>query len=430
MVIATQTVEAGIDLDARLLVTDLSPWASFVQRCGRVGRNDTYPDAAVIVVENGEMLPYEEAELVATRQRLAGLSDAAVRELMGIEAPPQPGVGERLTADTFQLLFDTHPLEQGDIDISPYLRVGEMRDVSLLWRKSPGPTMAPATDLELCSVPLRALQRRFNMVWTPRGDGWAEIPSNQLRVGEMAAVPCSAGGYVQEIGWQHTAVLPVPEVSIEVLQLDPEDRNSFGTSVPVKLPQHLSDAREEATVLCRELAIGPQIAEQVVRSAWLHDIGKAHPVFQETMRSNGCGEGQWAKAPGWGSRHSRAGFRHEMASALAALHFGEDDLVAYLLMSHHGKVRLRLEPFPWQSRDGPLHGVIDGEELPAVAGVTPAAPLTFPPKGLGKGWSPLCRRLLRSHGPFELAFLEAVVREADLRASRRWQIPLPPTPCI
>lgn len=430
VVVATQTVEAGVDLDARLLVSDLCPWASFVQRCGRVGRNDTYADAAVIVLENGEALPYQEAELVATRQRLAGLSDASVRELMGVEAPPQPGAGERLTADTFQLLFDTHPLEQGDIDISPYLRVGEMRDVSLLWRTTPGPTMAPATDLELCPVPLRALQRRFPMVWSPRGDGWAEIPSSQLRVGDMAAVPCSAGGYDQELGWQPTAVLPVPEVSIETLQLDPEDRNSFGTSVPVTLPQHLRDARDEADSLCQELGIASPLVDQVVRSAWLHDIGKAHPVFQQTMRANGCGEGQWAKAPGWGSRHSRTGFRHEVASALAALHLGEEEMVVYLLMSHHGKVRLRLEPFPWQSRDGPLHGVFDGEELPAVDGVTPATPLAYPTKGLGKGWSPLVRRLLRSHGPFLLATLEAAVREADIRASRRWQIPVPTTPCI
>ena len=32
VVVATQTVEAGVDLDARLLVTDLCPWASILQR--------------------------------------------------------------------------------------------------------------------------------------------------------------------------------------------------------------------------------------------------------------------------------------------------------------------------------------------------------------------------------------------------------------
>ncbi|WP_259738076.1 DEAD/DEAH box helicase [Synechococcus sp. CS-205] len=429
VVMATQTVEAGVDLDARLLVTDLCPWASFVQRCGRVGRNATYADATVIVLEPEMALPYEEAELEDTRQRLAGLNDVAVRELMGVEAPPQPGEGERLTANTFTQLFDTHPLEQGDIDIAPYLRVGEMRDASLLWRESLGPSMPPATDQELCPVPLRALQQRFPMVWSPRGDGWAEIPSAQLQVGSVAAVACSAGGYDLQQGWQPTSTTAVPEVAIEASRLEPEDRSSFGVSVPVTLPQHLNDAWEEAEALCQALAIPSPMAELVIRSAWLHDIGKAHPVFQGTMRANGCGEGQWAKAPGWGSRHSRPGFRHEVASALAALHLGEEDLITYLLMSHHGKVRLRLEPFPWQNRDGPLHGVIAGEELPAVEGVSPATTLPYPPRGLGKGWAPMARHLLRSHGPFRLAALEAVIREADFRASRRWQVPPPTTPC-
>jgi CRISPR-associated endonuclease/helicase Cas3 len=221
----------------------------------------------------------------------------------------------------------------------------------------------------------------------------------------------------------------VEPVAITPLLLDSEDHSSFGVSVPVTLPQHLNDAQEEAAALCIALAVPETIAPVVVRAAWLHDIGKAHPVFQATMRANGCDAGQWAKAPGRGSRHIRPGFRHEVASALAAVHLGEDPLIAYLLMSHHGKVRLRLEPFPWQDADAPLHGVIDGEELPAVPGVSPATALPYPAVGMGKGWGPLCRRLLRTHGPFRLAAAEALIREADARASRRWQIYTASTPC-
>lgn len=421
VVVATQTVEAGIDLDARLLITDLCPWASFVQRCGRVGRNNTYAEAAVVVIEPAIALPYSEAELAETRQRLEGLDDVCVRQLMAVEAPAQPGEGLRLTEDTFQQLFDTHPLEQGDIDISPYLRVGEMRDVSLLWREQPGPEMAPAADAELCQAPLRAVQQRFPSVWVPRGDGWTEIPSALLAVGSVAAVSSAAGGYDPSVGWLPACIAMVPMIEAPAASGPEEDRSSFGASVAVTLPQHLADTREEAESLCMSLAISDALADQVQRAAWLHDIGKAHPVFQATMRANGCGEGQWAKAPGWGSRHSRPGFRHELASALAALQQGEEPLVSYLLMAHHGKIRLRLQPFPW-ARDGPLHGVEEGDILPPVAGVSEAVTLRYPPTGLGKGWSPLCRRLLQQHGPFVLAWLEGVIREADARASRRWQI--------
>ncbi len=430
VVVATQTVEAGIDLDARLLITDLCPWASFVQRCGRVGRNNTYADAAVIVVEPAEELPYGGAELDETRGRLDGLGDACVRNLMAVEAPAQPDLGRRLRGDIFtQDLFDTHPAAQGDIDISPYLRVGDMRDVSLLWRPEPNPAMATPEDSELCSVPLRALRQRHPNVWIPRGDGWIEIPSGQLPVGGVAAVACAAGGYDPQQGWLPESLAAVAPIAVSPAALEPEDRRSFAFKVAVTLPQHLSDAREEATALCEALSLPRELAEDLIRSAWLHDIGKAHPVFQATMRANGCSEGQWAKAPGQGSRHERQGFRHEVASALAALQLGEKELVAYLLMSHHGKVRLRLDPFPWQADDDPLHGVIDGEELPAVEGVCGATALNYPPMALGRDWSAIARRLVRTYGPFRLAWLEALIREADARASRRWQSSSPPSPC-
>ncbi len=427
VVVATQTVEAGIDLDARLLVTDLCPWASFVQRCGRVGRNHTYPEAAVVVVEPAQALPYREEELAETRLRLEGLGgDACVRNLMGVEAPGQRDEGKRLRGDIFmQDLFDTHPAAQGDIDISQYLRVGDMTDVALLWRNEPDPAMPPPEDAELCSVPLQALQKRHPRVWTPRGDGWQEIPSSLLSVGAMAAVACGAGGYSSRQGWLPEAKEFVDPIPIQATRLEQEERRSFSYYAAVSLPQHLSDAREEATSLCEALSLAPGQAEVLLRSAWLHDIGKAHPVFQATMRANGCGDGQWAKAPGHGSRHERPGFRHEVASALAALQMGEEELVAYLLMSHHGKVRLRLDPFPWQADDDPLHGVIDGEELPAVEGVCGALALAYPPMALGQDWSAMARRLVRTHGPFRLAWLEALIREADARASRRWQTSSP-----
>ena len=38
IVIATQAVEAGVDVSARLLITELAPWASMVQRFGRCNR--------------------------------------------------------------------------------------------------------------------------------------------------------------------------------------------------------------------------------------------------------------------------------------------------------------------------------------------------------------------------------------------------------
>ncbi len=43
IIIATQVVEAGVDISARTLITELAPWASVVQRigrCNRTGKDD------------------------------------------------------------------------------------------------------------------------------------------------------------------------------------------------------------------------------------------------------------------------------------------------------------------------------------------------------------------------------------------------------
>src|SRR5207244_7194535 len=92
-------------------------------------------------------------------------------------------------------------------------------------------------------------------------------------------------------------------------------------------------------------------AASVIRAAHTHDLGKAHNIFQETMRRAYPGSDDqtiWAKSGGR-ARHARQGFRHELASALAWLAKGEGDdrdLVAFLLAAHHGKVRLSLRALP------------------------------------------------------------------------------------
>jgi len=79
IIVATQVVEAGVDISAGLLVTELAPWSSLVQRFGRCARWGG--QAKVIVAGLGlkgdKAKPYEEEALVAARDVLAYLSDVA-----------------------------------------------------------------------------------------------------------------------------------------------------------------------------------------------------------------------------------------------------------------------------------------------------------------------------------------------------------------
>jgi CRISPR-associated endonuclease/helicase Cas3 len=112
------------------------------------------------------------------------------------------------------------------------------------------------------------------------------------------------------------------------------------------------------------------------------------------------------------------------------------DLLAYLIGSHHGKVRGALHAAPkdqdYRDRDGrglPIRGVREGDLLPTVQLAPEGSPLpeialTLTPAAIGLStrtglsWRERCLGLLERFGPAGLAFLEALLRAADVRASR------------
>src|SRR5262249_38370447 len=52
VIVATQVIEAGVDINADLMITDAAPWASMVQRFGRVNRDGNKPHARIYWVRN------------------------------------------------------------------------------------------------------------------------------------------------------------------------------------------------------------------------------------------------------------------------------------------------------------------------------------------------------------------------------------------
>lgn len=58
IIVSTQVIEAGFDLDASLLITELAPLDSLIQRAGRVARGDSTTGEVIIAdVENAEPYP-------------------------------------------------------------------------------------------------------------------------------------------------------------------------------------------------------------------------------------------------------------------------------------------------------------------------------------------------------------------------------------
>lgn len=483
IIVATQAIEAGVDLSARVLFTELAPWASLVQRfgrCNRYGEFNQSADAQVFWLDVADSRPYVGEELNAARTLLSPLESAAPASLPPVttDAPLYPVLRRKDFLD----LFNTDPDLSGfDVDVAPYVRDADDADVLLFWRSfnEDVQDQPPAGRDELCRAGLGAAKKLLDrlevghaFVWDTLTRRWSQLVPKQarLRPGMTLMLDAAKGGYASNLGLypdERNPIAPAhPSLAFNgaVLEAYDEEHRSLlptATSQPqreIALSMHLADVESEARELCNLLSITDNNA--VIRAARWHDVGKAHAAFQymlnrahELGTGEPLGDGFWAKSgrkagrqagkaeyamKSGGALSKRPHFRHELASMLAWLdqHSNETDanLIAYLIAAHHGKVRMSLRALPGEAEapHGQLfaRGVWDGDVLPAIvfadSEAVPDVALHLDLMQLGEGrqgssWSTRTQELLREHGPFRLAWLESVVRVADWRATRKEQ---------
>ncbi|HMO64210.1 MAG TPA: CRISPR-associated endonuclease Cas3'' [Verrucomicrobiota bacterium] len=460
IVIATQAVEAGVDVSARLLITELAPWSALVQRLGRCNRYADIPDAEVLWVDiepdaKGELpLPYQADELVPARDALTKpepLTDASPAALLergktvAEKKIIRPVIRRRDLVD----LFDTTPDICGqDLDVSRYIRDGEDSDVQFFWRDIVKNTEPPDTEPqptrdELCRVSIGDAAKFLKSDktrawrWNPLEREWGTAKS--VRPGGVYLIATDAGGYSDALGWTgETKDKPTPHPPAasdsEAHDSDPDTLSQK----PQSIAEHTALVVAATDALATAINFAAEDKVALHTAALWHDVGKAHDAFQAMLRNGDdpLAHTLWAKSASLDGKCQRPGFRHELASALAWLLAGPDDaperdLVAYLIAAHHGKVRLSIRSLPNEpTPDGEdrlfARGVWHGDKLPTV----PLGKITVPSVTLdlsfmqmgegphGPSWLARTIALRDRLGPFRLAFLETLLRAADARASR------------
>lgn len=539
IIVATQVVEAGVDISTGCLITELAPWPSLVQRFGRCARYGG--SGNVLVVDRGrdekQAAPYQPVELESAWDTIQLLHDVGINALEAHEASLGEEARQRLypyapahllLRKEFDELFDTTPdLTGADLDVSRFIRSGDERDLQVFWidlgkDESPAPKRRPHRR-ELCAVPflkardwlcgeetktnkkpkLRSGMRAW--VWDWLDGEWVEATRASLLPGRVVCVASNCGGYRTNRGFDaesSASVPPVvePTVPQAVQALEEADDHQDGEQLsfnPWKtIACHTKEVAEHVRDIARDLGLPATLQDLIELAALWHDWGKSHPAFQGAMRGpNRPSRSDLAKGPECAWRgppdmyrylddsETRPAFRHELASALGLFALleiysprhdallgrwvaafeqmkqplleresprsptplierllkckaEEFDLVAYLVASHHGKVRVGLHAAPkdqdYRDRDGhglPIRGIREGDRLPSVALVpgeppVPEVALTLSPAAVGLScrtgvsWRERCIGLLERHGPAALALLEAILRAADVRASQ------------
>ena len=210
---------------------------------------------------------------------------------------------------------------------------------------------------------------------------------------------------------------------------DDDDEGSVRSGLDgddMTLTAHGKDTARQAARAAAALGITGTLAEILRHAALLHDIGKADLRFQRSLDDTwGLGDEPKAKSDlprsVWADYRNRAGWprggRHEELSrrlveewlTQTAVYGPEHgDLLQHLVVSHHGRGRPLVPPVDDRTRGETLPHTVEGVDVSACPGLDVC------------DWQQPARFALlnRLYGPWGLALLETVVRQADHIASK------------
>lgn len=210
-----------------------------------------------------------------------------------------------------------------------------------------------------------------------------------------------------------------------------EDSVSTFSGVEVSLDGHLRDVEAWSEAFARAAGLAPALAEDLALAGLLHDLGKADARFQAMLRGGdlitAAGAEPLAKSRQLGSLAARRraqqrsgwppGLRHELVS-LALLDASPElqdrahdlELVRHLVASHHGWCR------PWAP------SVVDPQPQRVrveVTGIRAEVSTAAVDDAFVVECASRFRRLCRRYGWHGLAYLEALLRLGDHRASAK-----------
>jgi CRISPR-associated endonuclease/helicase Cas3 len=276
IVVATQALEVGADLDFQGLVTECASLPALRQRFGRLDRLGSFGRARAIIVGGGEssddpvygnalVRTWEGLKEMMRRSAKAGIVDfsvGAMEQLLSTidvdSMAEKAREALQLAPSHVELLCQTSPRPMYDPDVSALLHGFQSQEpeIQVVWRSCiPGPdhaengklvtallSIVPPTSLEALSLPGHVLRAwlagssispeltdvegtsldqgeaplRKNAtsrnVWCRRGDSWKPTTIANVRPGDTIVLPDTYGG-CDEFGFAPKSTDPVEDLS-------------------------------------------------------------------------------------------------------------------------------------------------------------------------------------------------------------------------
>ena len=245
VVVATQTLEVGADIDAEYMVTEACGVRALTQRLGRLNRLGRHAHARAVYVHTPppkrrntpqraqvEWPVYgEEPHTVLTRLQEAAaardgeidLSPRRVGEVLGTPGDDPGRAPEILPGLLWEWIKTTTPPE-GEAPVEPYFNgiAAPNYAVTVIWRAhvpEPGERVWPRTmDREAVDVPLAEIREALaddgsvHRLASDTATVEAVAPA-ELRPGDQVLLPTDRG-MLDDFGWDPDATAPVVDVSL------------------------------------------------------------------------------------------------------------------------------------------------------------------------------------------------------------------------
>ncbi|HHY50856.1 MAG TPA: type I-U CRISPR-associated helicase/endonuclease Cas3 [Alphaproteobacteria bacterium] len=322
ILVATQCIEAGVDIDLDALITEAAPIDSLRQRFGRLNRGgrEIEPYAAIIADKSdisaraddpvyGKAIKpaWDYLVSVATRANGALSVDFGIEQMNRLAAPGRTAFSDKPDAPVLlpahlDLLSQTSPIPAADPEVGLYLHGPDRQpdSITVVWRADIDPswrdqdvtrllTLVPPRAGEAVELPLWAVRRWLEgrrksagdmadvptrgvgdeatggkrvFRWKGNDEGSQWIDPAMLRPGDTIVVPANYGG-VDAFGWNPDCEATASDVALKAAEAFATRRFS------VRIAPGLLEGRVSDEALATALAALRAERAQTVRQALL-----------------------------------------------------------------------------------------------------------------------------------------------------------------